>query len=49
VSEEQEGVEQWVSCNECGYEMDARLKDCTCEFCGAFDWSEPYDDDEVSK
>ena len=37
-----DGVMFWVKCNECGYEMDADLKDCTCEQCEAFDWSEPY-------
>lgn len=32
----------WVKCLVCGYEMTAELKDCTCEECGALDWSEPY-------
>ena len=33
---------KWVKCLVCGYEMDADLKDCSCEECGSFDWSEPY-------
>lgn len=32
----------WVKCLMCGYEVDADLKDCTCEQCGALEWSEPY-------
>lgn len=46
MTAEKGGAHQWVSCNRCGYEMDATLKDCICEKCGDIDWSAPYDDDE---
>ena len=39
----------WVRCEECGYEMDADLDDCSCEQCEAMCWSEPYDDDGKPK
>lgn len=35
----------WVSCLECGYEMDSTLSDCSCERCDACNWSEPYSDE----
>ena len=37
---------EWIKCLFCGNEMDSDLADCTCESCGALDWSEPYPDDD---